>query len=135
MIIAVTPIVHTITDSVVVALRNDPDRDLLIDRMQLTPFTTNTIINYDSFFALRRQPRPQGDKQFVSGRVLEMAERILYNLQKGIVDSTISTAAGLEKGSSYSAPYQALLYYQSPSHLPTYLGKNSIETKESSNNY
>jgi hypothetical protein len=29
--------------------------------------------------------------------VLEMAEKILYNLQKGIVDSTISTAAGLEK--------------------------------------
>jgi hypothetical protein len=29
-----------------------------------------------------------------------VAEKILYNLQKGIVDSTISTAAGLEDGSS-----------------------------------
>jgi hypothetical protein len=28
--------------------------------------------------------------------VLEMAEKILNNLQKGIVDSTISIAAGLE---------------------------------------
>jgi hypothetical protein len=45
--------------------------------------------------------------------VLEMAERILYNLQKGIVDNTISIAAGLEKGSSYSAAYMALPYYQS----------------------
>jgi hypothetical protein len=68
--------------------------------------------------------------------MLEMAERVLNNLQKGIVDNIISTAAGLEKGSSYSAPYQALPYYdQSPSHLPTYLSQNSIETKESSNNY
>ncbi|HKG87130.1 MAG TPA: hypothetical protein VKA95_02300 [Nitrososphaeraceae archaeon] len=47
-----------------------------------------------------------------------MAERVLNNLQKGIVDSTISTAAGLEEGSSYSAAYQALPYYESPSHLP-----------------
>src|SRR5215217_2973642 len=87
--------------SVVVALRNDPDKYLLIDRMQLTPFTTTTIINYDSFLALRRPPCPQGDEQFVSGRVLEMAERVLNNLQKGIVDSIISTAVGLEKGSLY----------------------------------
>jgi hypothetical protein len=29
--------------------------------------------------------------------VLEMAERVLYNLQKYIVESTISIAAGLEK--------------------------------------
>ena len=35
--------------SVVVALRNEPDRYLLIDRMQLTPFTTATIINYNRF--------------------------------------------------------------------------------------
>jgi methyl-accepting chemotaxis protein len=60
--------------SIVVALRNDPDKYLLIDRMELTPFTTNTIINYNSFLALRRPPYPQGDEQFVSGRVLEMAE-------------------------------------------------------------
>ena len=46
--------------SVVVALRNDPDKYLLIDRMQLTPFTTTIIINYNSFLALRRLPCPQG---------------------------------------------------------------------------
>jgi len=45
--------------------------------------------------------------QFVSGRVLEMAENVLGNLQKGIVDNTISTAAGLEKGSSYSDAHRA----------------------------
>jgi hypothetical protein len=83
--------------SVIVALRNDPDRYLLIDRMELTPFTTNTIINYNSFLALRRPSRPQGNEQFVSERMLEMAERVLNNLQRGIVDNTISTAAGLEK--------------------------------------
>jgi hypothetical protein len=90
--------------SVLLALRNDTDRYFLIDRMELTPFTT-TIIHYNSFLASRRPLYPQGNEQFVSGRVLEMAERIFYNLQKGIVDSTISTAAGLEKGSSYSATY------------------------------
>jgi hypothetical protein len=109
--------------------RNDPDRYLLIDKMELTPFTTSTIINYNSFLALRRRPScPQGNDQFVSGRVLEMAETILYNLQKGIVDNTISIAARLEKGSSYSATYRALPYYQSPSHLPAYLGQNSTDT-------
>jgi hypothetical protein len=78
--------------------------------MELTPFTS-TIINYNSFLALRRPLISQGNEQFVSGRVLEMAERILYNLQKGIVDNTISTAAGLEKGCFYSATYQALPFY------------------------
>jgi hypothetical protein len=83
--------------SAIVALRNDPDKYLLIDRMELTPFTTNTIINYNSFLALRRKPSyPQGDGQFVSETVLEMAEKILNNLQKGTVDSAISIAAGLE---------------------------------------
>jgi hypothetical protein len=91
--------------SVIVALRNDPDRYLLIDRMELTPFTTNTIINYNSFLALRRSPYlQQENEQSVSQRVLKMAENILYNLQKGIVDSTIATAAGLEKDSSF-IPY------------------------------
>jgi hypothetical protein len=83
--------------STVVALRNDLDRYLLIDRMELTPFTTNNITNYNSFLVLRRLPHLQGNEQFVSGRVFEMAERILKNLQKTMVDNTISTAAGLEK--------------------------------------
>jgi hypothetical protein len=100
--------------SVVVALRNDPDKYLLIDRMELTPFTANTIINYNSFLALKRPSCQQGGERFIRVRVLEMAEKVLNNLQKGIVDSTISTAAELEKGSSYSATPQALPYYESP---------------------
>jgi transposase-like protein len=84
--------------SVLLALRNHPDRYFMVDRMELTPFTT-TIINYDSFLAIRRPSYPQRSEQF--GRVLELADRIFCNLQKGIVDSTISTAAELEEGSSY----------------------------------
>jgi len=42
----------------------------------------------------------------------QLQNKKILNL-KSIVDSTISTAAGLEKGSSYSVPYQALPYYQS----------------------
>jgi archaellum component FlaC len=81
--------------SILLALRNNPDRDFIVDRMELTSFTT-TIINYDSFLALRRPFYLQQSEQFIGGRVLEMAEKILENLQKSIVDSTISTAAGLE---------------------------------------
>jgi hypothetical protein len=47
-----------------------------------------------------------------------MAEKILYNLQKAMVDGTISTAVGLEKESSYSAARRALLYHESSSQLP-----------------
>jgi hypothetical protein len=46
-----------------------------------------------------------------------MAERVLDNLQKGIVDSTMSTAAGLEKDSSYPATYQTFPYHPA---LPNY---------------
>ena len=81
--------------SILLALRNNPDRYFIVDRMELTPFTT-TIINYDSFLASRRPSYLQRSEQFIGGRVLEMAEKILENLQKSIVDSTISTAAGLE---------------------------------------
>jgi DNA repair exonuclease SbcCD ATPase subunit len=80
--------------SVLLALRNDPDRYLIIDRGELSPFAT-TILNYDSFLGSRRSPNLQKSEQF-SGKVLEMAERIFGNLQKSIVESTISTAAGLE---------------------------------------
>jgi transposase-like protein len=82
--------------SVLLALRNHPDRYLIVDRMELTPFTT-TIINYDSFLALRPLSL-QRSEQLISGRILQVAERIFCNLQKGIVDSTISTSAGLEIG-------------------------------------
>jgi hypothetical protein len=54
-----------------------------------------------------------------------MAQRVLNNLQKGIVDNTISTAAGLEKGSSYSATYRAPQYYQSTNISFEYDGSGS----------
>jgi transposase-like protein len=91
--------------SVLLALRNDPERYFIVDRMELTPFTT-TILNYNSFLGSRLPLRSQGSGQFISIRVLEMAERILYNLQKCIVDSTIASSSGLEKGSSYPATHK-----------------------------
>ena len=84
--------------SVLLALRNDSDRYFIIDRLELTPFTTNTILNYDSFLASRNQPYLQGNKQFVGGMVLEVAEKIFYNLQKVIIEGTITKTAGLEEG-------------------------------------
>jgi hypothetical protein len=67
--------------SVLLALRNDPNRYFLIDRTELTPFTT-TIINYNSFLASRRPPLyPQGDEQFISGKVLEMEVHSLQLIQ------------------------------------------------------
>ena len=88
--------------SILLTLRNNPDRYFIVDRIELTPFTT-TLINYNSFLASRRPLYLQGSEQFISERVLTMGEKILYNLQKNIVESTISTAAGLEKESSYPA--------------------------------
>jgi hypothetical protein len=102
--------------SVLLALRNDPDRYFIVDRMELTPFTTTTIINYNSFQESRRPSYLQGSEWF-SERVLEMAGKILYNLQKAMVDSTISTAAGLDEGNSYPAARRALPCYESPSQL------------------
>ena len=62
-------------------------------------------------------------KRYVRDRILETGERILDKLQNGIVDSKISTAAGLERGSP--ATYGALPYSESPSHMPRYLSQNS----------
>ena len=78
--------------SILLALRNQPDRYYVVDSIGLTYFA-NTIINYDSYLA---SGRPPGSEQLISRRVLEVAERIFCNLQKGIVDSTISTATRLE---------------------------------------
>src|SRR5918999_2759572 len=105
-------VLEAVLASIIGALRDDPDRYLLIDRMQLTPFTNNTVINYSSFLESQRPSRPQGDEQFVRERLLEKAERILDNLQKNIVDDVITSASGLEKGRSYSAAYQSLPYYE-----------------------
>src|SRR5918994_1312515 len=58
--------------SVLLALRNDPDRYFIVDRMELTPFTTTTIINYNSFQESRRPSYLQGSERF-SERVLELA--------------------------------------------------------------
>jgi seryl-tRNA synthetase len=102
--------------SILLALRNQPDRYYVVDSIELTHFTT-TIIKHDSFLALRRAPYLQGSEQLISGRILEMAEKIHSNLQKNIVDNTISSAAGLEKGDSQSAAYQTLPYYDSQSQL------------------
>jgi transposase-like protein len=78
--------------SILLALRNDPDRYLIVDKMELAPFT-NTILNYNSFSGSRQPP---GSEQFIGWRVLEMAEKIFKNLRKSIIESTISTATGLE---------------------------------------
>jgi archaellum component FlaC len=96
--------------SVLLALRNQPDKYFIVDRMELSSFTA-TIINYDSYLASRRPP---GSEQLISGRVLEVAKRIFCNLQKVMVDSTISTVAELKEGSSYHAVYRPLPYYDSP---------------------
>jgi hypothetical protein len=81
--------------SILLALRNQPDRYYIVDSIELTHFTT-TIINHDSFLALRRPTYPQRNEQLISERVLEVAENIFCNLQKSIVDNTISTTSGLE---------------------------------------
>jgi hypothetical protein len=70
--------------------------------MELAPFTTNTIINYNSFLRSKRGV----PSQFFSERVLERSERLLDNLQKNMIDNTISTAAGLEDGRSDATAYR-----------------------------
>jgi hypothetical protein len=89
-------LLHNALFSVLLALRNDPHRYFIVDSIGLTYFA-NTILSYDSFLALRRQSNPQGNEE-LSDRVLEVAERILCNLQKAMVNSTVSSAAGLEEG-------------------------------------
>ena len=99
--------------SILLALRNQPDRYYIVDSMELTHFTT-TIIKYDSYLASRR---PSGSEQFISGRMLEIAERIFRNLQKNMVDNTISIAAELEDGMSHATGYLSLPYYEFKSQL------------------
>jgi hypothetical protein len=92
--------------SVLLTLKNDPDKYIIVDKVELAPFTTNTIINYNSFLRSKRG----GPSQFVTERLLERAEILLVNLQKNMVDSTIATAAGLEDGRSHATAYRALPY-------------------------
>jgi hypothetical protein len=59
--------------------------------------------------------------------VLKMAEKILYNLQKGLVDSTIATAAGLENESSFHTTDPALPNHQSTNmHLDRGLFRRGV---------
>jgi hypothetical protein len=91
------------------------DRYYIVDRMELAPFTSNIIINYNLFLRSKRG----GPSQFVIERVLERAESLLVNLQKNMVDNTISTATELEDGRSHATAYRALPYYESPLQLST----------------
>jgi hypothetical protein len=91
--------------SVLLALRNDPDRYLIVDKMELTPFST-TILNYNSFLGSRRSP----EGEHFSGRILEVAENIFRNLQKSVVESTISTVTGFEGERSYATANRDLPY-------------------------
>jgi hypothetical protein len=90
--------------SILLALRNGPDRYLIVDRMELTPFTT-AILNGNLLRGSGRPLDSQGSEQFISERLLVVAGRIFSNLQKVMVNSTMSTAAGLEDGSSHGTAY------------------------------
>ena len=94
-----------ISFSVLLALRNDPDRYLIVDKMELTPFST-TILNYNSFLGSRRSP---GGEHF-SGRILEVAENIFRNLQKSVVERTISAVTGFEGERSCATANRDLPY-------------------------
>jgi len=76
--------------SVIDALRNDPDRYLLIDK-----------IPYDSL-GIAESTLYQWDYQFVKEKVLVIADKTFHKLIKDLSENTLSTAAGLETGISYS---------------------------------
>jgi chromosome segregation ATPase len=67
--------------SVTEALRNEPDRYLLIDK----PY--NSLGSIQSILY-------EGDCQFAKEKVLELADKIFYKLQKGIVDNTLTAVLG-----------------------------------------
>lgn len=71
--------------SVTEALRNEPDRFLLIDKKPYNSLGSIQSILYE------------GDCQFAKEKVLELADKIFYKLQKGIVDNTLTAALGLGK--------------------------------------
>jgi hypothetical protein len=75
--------------------------------LQSSFFPSLSILDDKSFWESKRAA---GAEQFVKQRVLEDANRMLEWLKKGIVDTTIATAAGLDKESSN---LQALPYYNS----------------------
>ena len=93
--------------SLVGALRNDPDRHLLLDRMELTFSTPET-----NYLASGQAPYPPRYEQFVRDRVLDTAEKMLNNLLQETVEDIISTAAGVTQESPHYSS-QALPYNQS----------------------
>jgi hypothetical protein len=98
--------------SLVGALRNDPDRYLLLDRMDFSSSASNTLANYNSNLALGQTPYPPKYEQFVRDRVLEAAEKMLNILVQEMVEDIITTAAGVTKESPHYSS-QALPYNQS----------------------
>jgi hypothetical protein len=62
---------------VIDALRNDPDRYLLIDKIPIT-----AIPNHNSLGAIQ-STFYQGNFQFVKEKVLELADNLFGKLQKG----------------------------------------------------
>ena len=78
--------------SVIEALRENPDRYLLINKIPTTYNSLGTI----------RSALYEGDYQFIKEKVLELADKIFHMLQKDVVDSALSTAVGFEEGNVYS---------------------------------
>lgn len=85
--------------SVIIALRNNPDRKFLIEKMPVT-----TTILYGPLEAIRKHIFEQGYGPSIKEKVLQSAVDIFG---KHIVDSTISTAVGLENGIQDSTTYPA----------------------------
>ena len=67
--------------SVIETLQNDPDRYLLIDKI---PTTYNSIGSTQSIWY-------EGDYQFVKEKVMEIADNLFGKLQKGLVNSALSS--------------------------------------------
>lgn len=85
--------------SLIIALRNNPDRNFLIEKMPVTP----TIL-YGPLEAIRKHIFEQGNGPSIKEKVLQSAVDIFG---KHVVDSTISTAVGLENGVQDSTTYPA----------------------------
>lgn len=81
--------------SVIIALRNNPDRNFLIEKMPVT-----TTILYGPLEAIRKHIFEQRNGSSIKEKVLQSAVDIFG---KHVVDSTISTTVGLENGIQDSA--------------------------------
>jgi hypothetical protein len=85
--------------SLIIALRNNTDRNFLIEKMPVT-----TTILYGPLEAIRKHIFEQGNGPSIKEKVLQSAVDIFG---KHVVDSTISTAVGLENGVQDSTTYPA----------------------------